>query len=352
MNAHEDILAFSLDGGHTYEQAKTPPIPPGAPQGVTQWDGTLAVGPDGRLYYYAFLARPTGAILPAPPVGLQVAASTTAARSWETNVFLSALDGPSEPVVSPWKSWLGFGQGSTVYLDYNSRGSGLWVARSDDAGKTWGGFTRVQPADDRIISVFMGPPVVDSKGRLYIPYFGDQSPNYPNPFLPQGHQLRVASSDDRGATFRQRTIASKAVPDYVGAFFPILAIDGSDRLVLAYWDSQSRIQVRASFDRGETWQGPVQWSGEKQTSAAPWITVDEGRVTLMYYETGGMGYARGNVSESLLQEPAERGVLPSSAGGGGDFIHFALDGDGRMVVPVPNASERRVSVVFGPAWPT
>lgn len=348
--AHENALAVSEDGGHSYSALKTPPIPTGAPTGVTQWDGTVGAAPDGRLFYYAFLARPTGTLLPGPPIGLQVAASSDAARSWETNTFLSVLDGPSEPVVSAWKSWLGFGPGSTVYLAYNSRGSGLWAARSDDGGKTWGAFTRVSPPEDRIISVFMGPPVVDSRGRLYIPYFGDQSPNYPNPFLPKGHQLRVAVSDDKGATFRQHVVAAKPLPDYVGAFFPILAIDAENRLVLAHWDSQSRVQVRASFDRGQTWQGPVQWSAANNTGTAPWITIERGLVSLLYYETGGMGFARGSLFGGALGEPGQRGFITHAVSGGGDFAHFALDATGRMVVPVPEGPTRTLFVAFGPVW--
>lgn len=351
--AHEATLAVSEDGGRTFEQLGAPPMPEGAPAGTGPFDGTVAAAPDGRLFYYSFVAPAVGGetpvvgSLPGGPVGLQVAASSDGGRTWESNVFLSILGGPSEPVVSPWKSWLGFAPDGTVYLDYNSRGTGLWLARSDDGGVTWSPFTRVNPPADYVISVFMGPPVVGPDGRVYVPYFGEQTPNYPNPFLPQGHALRVAVSEDRGATFTLRTIATAPPPDYVGAFFPAIAVDAKGRLVLAHWDPQERMQVYASLDGGETWEGPVQWSADgERTAAAPWLEMRDGLATLMYYGDAGMAYARGSVADGL-GAPAERGILAEPTGGG-DFIHFALDAAGRPVVPVPLADGPRVDVAWGP----
>lgn len=348
VTAHEPLLSVSRDGGRSYVTHPTPAAPPGAPPGVRQFDGTVAVGPDGRLYYYAFLAPSTGTFLPGPPVGLQVAASSDAAETWETNSFLSLLDSVDEPVVSPWKSWLGFGADGTVYLNYNSRGTGLWSVRSDDGAETWTAFRRVQEPTDRVISVFMGPPVVDSAGRLYIPYFTDQSPNYPNPFLPRGHELRVAVSDDRGATFSQRVVERAAWPDYVGSYFPVLALDEDDRLVIAHWGPDNRVHVRASFDRAESWTPPVVWGPDHDAFAGPWVAVRDGVVSMLTYDSQGMGYARGSVRNATLEAPEERGTLVDVVSGGGDFVHFAFDRSGRMVVPVPDADKRTVFVVFGP----
>lgn len=354
VTAHEGTLAVSEDGGRTFGQLGAPPMPQGAPPGTGPFDGTVAASPDGRLFYYSFVAPVVGAgtpvlgSLPGGPVGLQVAASSDGGRTWDSNVFLSLLEGPSEPVVSPWKSWLGFAPDGTLYLDYNSRGTGLWLTRSDDGGVTWSPFTRVNPPADHVISVFMGPPVVGAGGRLYVPYFGEQTPNFPNPFLPQGHALRVAVSDDRGATFTLRTVATAPPPDYVGAYFPAIAADAEGRLVLAHWDPQERMLAYASADGGETWEGPVPWSGEgERTFAAPWLELRDGVATLMYYGDAGMAYARASIAAGLTP-PAERGILAEPSGGG-DFIHFALDAAGRPVVPVPQADGPRVEVVWGPA---
>ena len=351
--AHEGTLAVSEDGGRTFDQLGAPPMPAGAPPGTGPFDGTVAAAPDGRLFYYSFVAPVVGGetpglgSLPGGPVGLQVAASSDGGHTWESNAFLSLLDGPSEPVVSPWKSWLGFAPDGTVYLDYNSRGTGLWLTRSDDGGVTWSPFTRVNPPQDHVISVFMGPPVVGPDGRVHVPYFGEQTPNYPNPFLPQGHALRVAVSEDRGVTFTLRTVATAAPPDYVGAYFPAIAADAAGRLVLAHWDPQERMQVYASPDGGETWEGPVQWSADGEaTAAAPWLEMRDGLATLMYYGGEGMAYARGSIAPGL-GPPTERGTLAKPTGGG-DFIHFALDTAGRPVVPVPLAEGPRVEVVWGP----
>jgi len=346
--AQEPGLAVSTDGGASFTDVGKPPLPSGAPAGLLPGDATVATSPDGRLFYYAFLAEPTGLVLPAP-VGIQVAVSKDAGRTWDCNVFLSALNGPSQPVVSPWKSWLGFGPGGTVYMDWNSRGTGLWSARSDDGGATWTQFTKVSPADDRIISVFMGPPVVDAQGRVYVAYFGAQTPNEPNPFLPQGHELRVATSDDKGATWAQHVVARSDVPGYVGSYFPALAIDPAGRLALANWDPDGHMQVRASLDRGATWGEPVQWSGANATDAAPWLAASGDQVALMYYESGGMALARGAFSPAGLGPPVKHRILAAPSGGG-DFMHFALDAHGRAVVPVPDADKHVLSVVTGPAW--
>jgi hypothetical protein len=345
--AQEPGLAVSTDGGMTYTDVGKPPLPAGAPANLQPGDSMVQTSPDGRLFYYAFLAEPTGLLLPAP-VGLQVAVSLDAGRTWSNNVFLSGLNGPGTPVVSPWKSWLGFAPDGTVYLDYNSRGTGLWSARSDDGGATWRHFTKVSPPEDRIISVFMGPPVVDSKGRLYIPYFSDQSPNTDNPFLPQGHVLRVAESDDKGATFTQHVVTTTAAPDWVGAFFPVLAgfAGDIDEFHLAQWSPKDGGTV-------QVWDNPCHdcldqpWmdfgSFGKGVATAPWAVVNgNGDFFLCYYASADIECHHGQ----------NHAVLAHDVSGGGDFIHFAVDAHDRVVAPVPDATAHVLSVVTGPSWPT
>ena len=138
-------------------------------------------------------------------------------------------------------------------------------------------------------------------------------------------------------------MARSELPDYVGAYFPVMAADGQGHLALAHWDPDGRMQVYTSSDGAGTWDGPVQWSGEAPTSAAPWVEVRDGVASLAYYDESGIGFARGSIVDGN-NGPTQRGQVADGIIGGGDFVHFALDASGAMLVPIPDAQSRVLSV--------
>jgi hypothetical protein len=345
--AQEPKMAISLDRGRTFTQTQPPPVPSGAPAGAKQADGYVQVGPNGRLYYIAFLMQQFPASL-----GLQIASSADGAQTWDWNRFLPV--DATQGLYPPWKSWLGFDPGGKiVYFLFNQRPTGVWMARSDDEGRTFGAFAKASMPGERIISAFPAAPVVDSQGRLFVAYFGDQTPQDPtgNPLVFKGHTLRVAISDDKGRTFRYVSAAHKDPPAWVGSFFPVLAIDEHDRLFIAYWNDRNQIQVVSSSDCGATWSPPAVWSGPANVPQGPWAKAKGGVLSVMYDESnsdgGALVFARAGTSDAPMAEPTDRGVLIVGAGTGGDFPHFDLTRDGRIAGLVVD-KDHDITIVYGP----
>ncbi|MHB8632897.1 MAG: sialidase family protein [Thermoplasmatota archaeon] len=334
--AEEPLMAVS-DGGAPFQPLMPPPAPAGSPPGMSTFDGFVQAGPSGKLYYLAFLA-PVTAIL-AGPVGLQVAFSTDGGRTWASNLFLSVAADPQAHVLPPWKSWIGFGSGDRVYVDYNQRGTGLWMGRSDDAGRSFHPFVHVNPATDKVLSIAMGPPLVDGAGRVYVPYMTDQSTGNettPNPqngatdllspyYLPKSHTLRVAISGDEGATFRHVVVRTAPDPDWVGSLFPIMAMDEHEHLFLAFRDRDARAVVTASFDHGASWSTPVAWGASMDTSA-PWITAAHGNVTVAFFARVGalsdFDVVGATGSWTSLTAPSFHGSFARGMQASGDFASF------------------------------
>jgi hypothetical protein len=245
-------------------------------------------------------------------------------------------------VISPFKMWLAFAADGAAYIDFNQRpGGGVWLGRSDDHGKTWSPFVRVQPIEDRIFSVFFSPPVVDDEGRVLIAYFANQHPNSgTNPFYFQGEELRLAISEDKGATFRHVVIASAAAPDSVGTAFPSLAMDDEGGLHVAYWDNE-RIRVASSEDGGATWSTPIAWGNS--SAVGPWAGARAGGLAVIHWDA--------DAGDLTLDEgPAATGptrsvVLAAESGVTGDFPHFAFDAQGRLAAVV--GAGDTVDVVWG-----
>jgi BNR repeat-like domain len=256
-------VGVSTDGGATFVGVKPPPLPAGV-SGV-QSDVVLQVAPSGRLYWSALVVDTTGGQFVLE--GIQVAWSDDGAATWAGSAHVSPVAQPGAVVVSPDRQWLGFAAGRTVYLTYNQIPTGIWIARSDDAGATWGGWTRAAPTEQRQGGFGQsGPPVVDAKGRVLVPAcLGDDTATL------------VFASDDGGKTF-----ASSSVPEGC-TWFPILAAAPDGRVVLARTTPEGKVLVSTSTDRGATFGPAATWGGNG--TAAPWPLPDgQGGLVLAWYD--------------------------------------------------------------------
>lgn len=333
-------LAVSTDGGETYVERATPPIPASEPEGQVMVDGYIAVSPTDVLHYVAFLTPPLPTL--AAPTGLHVARSVDAGETWDANFVLSLANDPGRNVASPWKSWVGFGPEGDVYVVYNQRGGIVMVGKSEDGGLSYGAFQRANEGDVSI-SNFPASPVVDPGGRVAIAYFGDQTPAMgANPFFFQGHALKLAISDDAGATYRTVVARAAMAPEFVGTAFPSLAIDAAGRWHIAYWDYAEQMVLVSSEDRGETWSEPVVWSEGGAPLAAPWLASRGGDLVMLWQEsTPRILWASGPAGPAPA--PTARGVAADVFQG--DFAHFTTLTDGRIVVPYPGDGGLRVAIL-------
>lgn len=334
----EPVLVESEDGGRTWAGRAHPPIPgPLAAAVTTRGDGYVAVAPDDALYYIAFLGD--------RPVGMQVARSDDGGRTWATNVELSLASDPTLGVVAPWKSWIAFGADGVVHLVYNQRGGLVMYGRSLDRGATFEPFQAINVPGDRAISNFPASPALDADGRLYLAYFGDQSPNDDplNPFLFKGHTLKLAISEDSGQTFRTVVVASALPPEYVGTWFPTLVALPDGTLLLAYIDDAGAVVAVASTDHGETWGEPVPWSEGPALNGAPWALLAGDEVVVLVGETD---LVAAHAPASLAaQGPTARTVVQPEFGIVGDFVHAAALPDGRIAAPWIDSTSLRVTVL-------
>lgn len=256
-------VGVSPDGGMSFTGVKPPPMPAGI-TGV-QSDVVLQVSPSGRLYWSALVVDTTGGQFVLE--GIQVAWSDDGGSTWVGNAHVSPAAAPGAIVVSPDRQWLGFGAGRTVYLTYNQIPTGIWLARSDDSGATWGGWTRAAPAEARQGGFGQsGPPVVDAKGRVLVPACqGDDSTTL------------IFASTDGGKTFTVSSAPGGCT------WFPILAIAPDGRLILACTTPDGNVIVSMSNDSGATFGPPVTWGANG--TAAPWpLPGSGGRLALAWYE--------------------------------------------------------------------
>lgn len=167
---------------------------------------------------------------------------------------------------------------------------GIWVVRSTDAGKTF---------PQQVLVVSQGERsgwysnLVDSRGSLLFVY---ETRAYKEDTGDDEDKVRlfIASSADRGATWRHQQIAEQSfVSDGCFALiqFPALAADDHGG-VYAAWaldnPETSRIDVflASSVDAGRTWTKPILVTERTGTRAFPSIAATpEGKVGLAWYET-------------------------------------------------------------------
>lgn len=340
-----DRLARSDDGGATFAALAPPPFPDDAPEAAGCADSTVDVDHAGRLFFSCLLS---GEADPLP--GLQVARSDDAGATWTTNVMLSLRADPVGALVggavatSADRQWLGFGPDGEVYLSYFQVPAGIFLARSDDGGATFGPFRPVVTAAERANGGQASPPVADDEGRVYLAYLARASALAPTQGGLAG--VRVAMSDDRGETWRHVDALVAAPDETAGINFPMPVVEG-DAVHVAWTDDAGRLSVLTSADRGATWAAPRpvhERPGRVPTAA--WIDAHDGRIELVHYvvDAGNVTLVRASAPPDAPweQDVVTTGIPPGSRTVAGvederghartDFADAARLPDGRLVV--------------------
>lgn len=320
-------LAVSEDGGATWS-AVAPPKAPGALP-VIQSDVLVQASPSGRLYYSALLVRslPTGFVLE----GIQVAWSEDGGATWPVNAYLSPLSSPLDAVYHPDRQWLGFGEGETMYLTYNQIPSGIWLARSDDGGKTWGGWVRAAQLENRRGIGQSGPPVVDGQGRVLVSACA-QAPS---------STVAVFASDDGGRTFQRRDVTGSRGCSW----FPVLAAAPDGGVVAAWHDGEGGVHASVTRDGGETWSAPTDWGEGASTS--PWpLPEPGGGLALAWIEGSTLRLARGTpeTGPSFDVEVAKFGSAGGRTRANTDFAHGVLLPEGGVALTWADTEEKAIYV--------
>ncbi|HUR25565.1 MAG TPA: sialidase family protein [Candidatus Thermoplasmatota archaeon] len=275
-------------------------------------------------------------------LGIQVAASEDAGKTWTVNKLLT-IDHDIK-LLGTDRQWLAFGQDDVVYVSFqDTEGLGILVARSDDGGRTFGAFVNAienSPVGDGYIG---GPPMVDASGRLFIPHFTYFYVGYAGitleqvfPYAPGA--LRVAWSDDGGETFAVADVYRPEAGE-PGAFFPVMVEDARSALHLAWWNFEKGVLIASSLDRGATWTTPVH-VGPNVTAAfaSPWLLAHDDVLDVLWFA----GEHDAESADLLITRiPLGSGVASAVTvgnvtgyqfrGGNTDFAHATLLPDGRVV---------------------
>lgn len=330
-------VAVSHDGGQTFTHVAPPPPITQAPPGTKVVYGDIMVdaAPSGRLFWSAIvdLNAEGGPVLndmrKARPLNwaIQVAWSDDAGQTWNDNQELSGVEH------LPDRQWLAF-DGQTVYLAYNTVGTGVLLSRSDDGGSTWGPWIQVAPLADGPQWAGAGPPVVNQRGTVFVPVC-----NYP------GLATTIFRSSDRGATFTSSTIPIGCTA------FPILATRGDDLVLAVHNYEDGNVYVVRSKDQGATFAEPVLWGESIVSSPWPVIRAD-GSVAVAWYKftvapeselhvTVGDAAPHEDVVVAKVVVPSETDRTEAALT---HFAHAALTPDGRLVVTWVDGPRVRVAV--------
>ena len=269
-------MGVSSDGGATWKEADAPPLPPGIIPVLTRSDAILQTDSQGRLYFTAMAWQASDGIGYVFHSGIQVASSGDKGNTWDRNVLYSFPEGSGTAPLGADRPWLTIAPDGTLYLSWlhyagrvqtPSQGAplitGVWVARSDDGGLTFGSPVRATTTEGEG-SGLSGQPVVDGQGQLVIPYGSYNYPQRVGRVTGEPLGLRLAVSADQGATFESRL----AIPEV--AIFPSLAVQG-DHWALAWWVGEGNARLRLSHDGGTTWSEDINWTLGDRILHAPWL---------------------------------------------------------------------------------
>jgi hypothetical protein len=203
--------------------------------------------------------------------------STDGGRTWVdgyANLTPGELPNQSDPVVA----FDADGRAYMSVLGYNQNDlsvGGVFVARSDDKGMTWGKATQVQANTPTVFHDKEWMTVDRSanpttRGTVYVSWtrFKQLSPRR------EVGEIVVSRSTDQGATFGEPVVISGPAQENVQGSFPVVGPDGA--LTVLYYDSDSAageeaqgmsvttlqepggsLYVARSRDRGVTFGAPV-----------------------------------------------------------------------------------------------
>ncbi|MGH2829700.1 MAG: sialidase family protein [Actinomycetota bacterium] len=344
-------IARSTDGGRTF--ARIPVPPPPLPAAIVG-DSLLQVDPRGRLFYSTLVAAVSS-------YGIQVARSSDGGTTWESNTMVGLPAGNGIMSFGSDRQWLAFGSGETVYMTYKqlppvwlstSVGlippevvGGIMVVRSTDGGRTFSTPTFIHEVPRRVS--IGGMPVVDRRGRLYIPYFSGESRASPD-------TLSVAVSSDGGATFISYPVYQPPGETPAGAYFPALAVGADGVVAAAWWDLRGSILAARSRDGGRTWSRAVRWSGREEAISSPWISIARnGMLDVVWHSRAPSGAVTINLARGT---PEGRSIVRGIAGtlrsfsesrpANTDFSHFTRLHDGRVITVWATGTTAADSVAY------
>jgi len=167
-----------------------------------------------------------------------------AATGFTTQVSPATQTNATEPSVAVDRS------DGTIYVAWQASGS--HIARSDNGGRTFLQLNELDPLGSDLgdVDVRVGGPTASGSHRVYVSSLER---------LPATLQVKLAFSDDRGATWTINRIAA-VNPSFIDrpwiAVFPSAVSANQDQVYIAYHDfSVSQINVAASNNGGETF-GP------------------------------------------------------------------------------------------------
>jgi hypothetical protein len=169
-----------------------------------------------------------------------------AATGFTTRVSPATQTNATEPSVVVDRS------DGTIYVAWQASGS--HIARSDDGGRTFTQLTELDPFGQDLgdVHVRVGGPTASGSHRVYVSSLER---------LPLALQVKLAFSDDRGATWTINHIAA-VNPSFIDR--PWIAVSPSsvkasqDRVYIVYHDfTASQINVNVSTDGGTTFVGPI-----------------------------------------------------------------------------------------------
>ncbi|HET8657190.1 MAG TPA: sialidase family protein [Longimicrobiaceae bacterium] len=262
----------SDDGGRTWRAAPTAVIRQPARAGVPFEDKPMAAvdryadpARRGNLYVaWTEFRRHESVIL--------FARSTDGGRSFSAPVLVSDRTGsPKDTVGAEEGTDVAVGPDGSVYVVW-SDSLGIWIDRSDDAGRHFGADRLVAHTPDIVFSIpgierangYPGVEVDPRSGRLYVAWV-DPRRGAPTVFL--------ATSGDRGATWSPpREVGGQTRTDSLPRFFSSISFDPSTtRLALGYYhvlpSGEMRYELAWSDDAGRSfdrlpWGAPFTGNGE------------------------------------------------------------------------------------------
>lgn len=335
-----ESLVRSDDGGAAWIDLAPPPVAPGAPPSVptepleqtvdgvnfrivNRADTLVQTDPAGRLFWTSIVGAAQG---------IQVARSDDGGATWASNVWVSLANDPSIPPGATDRQWLAFSRDGAVYLTYFQIPTGLWIARSDDGGATFGGWTRFVPTEERQTLGYESVPLVLPSGRVLVAYLSGP-PIFTQPQRTPS-AVRLAISDDRGATWRSVDVHA---PDEESAsdVSPMLARLADGR-VAASWraPASGELLVALSEDEGESWGAPGAWAEGVSGEIGPaLVATPRGLLSAWHTDAHGLVATR---------TPGDAAAVADVGWVDSDFVFVAGMPDGRVAATF--AREGRVFV--------
>jgi len=297
-------LHVSVDGAASWQESKIP-FPAGEELPPRCFAPEPAFGADGTMYVSFVTLKGIGNV----PNALWTSSSTAGGRTLSVPTRVS---GPfafqARLVADPAKAghlyltWLQ-SQG-TAGFGYPNPGNPVVMSKSEDGGATWLPPVTVSgPSRQRAVAptLALGP-----KGELHILYldlvedaldYHDGHEGRGGEPYPGAWNLVLATSSDRGATWRETVVDDKVVPTERFIVFvapsPSLAVDpGSGRVYAAFHDGRlgdTDVLVWVSADRGATFAPPTRVNDtsprDGRSQYLPKVAVaPDGRVDVVYYD--------------------------------------------------------------------